>query len=125
MKGRPKSKKPRKQRKYLAEAPLGKRQKMVASTLSEELRAKYGRRSLSVRKGDKVKIMRGDFKGASGEVTKVTLRSYKINVDGVNVKKADGTDVPKPLHPSNVMITGLYLEDKERRDLLDRKAKKA
>lgn len=125
MKVQPKSKKPGKQRKYLADAPLNQRQKMVAATLNGELRAKYGRRSLPVRKGDKVKVMRGDYKGVTGEIIKVILKTYRINVDGINIKKADGTDVPKPLHPSNVMITGLFLEDKERRDMLDRNAKKA
>jgi len=119
----PKSKKPRKQRKWLVEAPLHRRQKMIGSTLSRELRKKYNRRSLPVRKGDTVKIMRGEFKGVSGEVTRVSLKSYKIYVDGVTIKKADGTDVEKALDPSNVMITDLFMEDKERREVLERKIK--
>jgi large subunit ribosomal protein L24 len=117
----PKSKKPRKQRKFRLEAPFHKRHKMIAAHLSKELREKYKRRSLPVRKGDKVKIMRGSFKGTSGEVTEVNLKTYKIYVDGINIKKASGEDVPKALDPSNVMITSLFLEDKERRDVLDRK----
>jgi len=105
------------------EAPLHRRQKMIGSTLSRELRKKYNRRSLPVRKGDTVKIMRGEFKGVSGEVTRVSLKSYKIYVDGVTIKKADGTDVEKALDPSNVMITDLFMEDKERREVLERKIK--
>jgi len=120
----PKSKKPRKQRKWLVEAPLHRRQKMIGSTLSRELRKKYNRRSLPVRKGDTVKIIRGEFKGVSGEVTRVSLKSYKIYVDGVTIKKADGTDVEKALDPSNVMITDLFMEDKERREVLERKIKR-
>lgn len=124
MNNQPKSKKPRKQRKWLTEAPLGKRQKMLCSTLSKPLREKYKRRSLSVRKGDKVKVMRGDFRDVSGEVTEVDLRKYRIYVSGINAKKANGTEVPKAISPSNVMITELYTEDKERRDLLDKKIPK-
>ena len=47
-----KSKKPRKQRKYRSEAALHKRRKMIASTLKPDLRKKYNRRSVPVRKGD-------------------------------------------------------------------------
>lgn len=117
----PTSSKPRKQRKWRIEAPLNKRQKMVASTLSEELRAKYKRRSAQIRKGDKVKIMRGDFTGTIGEVTAVNLKDYTIHVAGVTVKKADGTEKPKPISPSNVKIIELALDDKERRAALERK----
>ena len=117
----PKSSKPRKQRKWLYEAPLGSRQKMVVSTLSKELRTKYKKRSSHVRKGDKVKIMRGDFKGTVGEVTKVTLKDMVITIQGINLKKADGTEVPRPIAPSNVMITELFTEDAERRNSLERK----
>lgn len=123
METRPQSSKPRKQRKWLTDAPLHKKQKMLASTLSKELRTKYKRRSLPIRKGDKVKIMRGEFKGITGEVMDVSLKYYKIYVDSVKAKKANGTDVPRPISPSNVMLTELLLEDKERRDLLERKTK--
>ncbi|MBN2250553.1 MAG: 50S ribosomal protein L24 [Candidatus Altiarchaeota archaeon] len=123
MKKQPKSKKPGKQKKWRACAPPNRRQKMVGASLSRELREKYGRRSLPIRKGDKVKVVKGDFSGFSGEVTKVMHTTYKINVGGINIKKADGTDVPKSLDPSNVTITELYLEDRERRGLLERKAR--
>jgi large subunit ribosomal protein L24 len=123
METRPQSSKPRKQRKWLIDAPLHKRQKMLVSTLSKELRTKYKRRSLSVRKGDKVKVMRGEYKGTIGQVMKVSLKEYTIYVDSVKAKKANGTEVPRPLNPSNVMITEIMTEDKERRDLLERKTK--
>jgi large subunit ribosomal protein L24 len=119
----PTSKKPGKQRKWRADAPLHKRQKMVSATLSKELRAKYKRRAIPVRKGDHVKVMRGDSKGISGEVNKVVLRDYRIYVDGVNAKKADGTEKPRSISPSSVMLTELFLEDKGRKAMLERKAK--
>jgi len=123
METRPTSSKPRKQRKWLADAPLHKRQKMLASTLSKELRTKYKRRSLPIRKGDKVKIMRGEHRGITGEVMSVSLKDYVIYVDSVKQKKANGVEVPRPVSPSNVMLTELVIEDRKRRDLLERKTK--
>lgn len=118
---RPTSKKPGKQRKWLSEAPLNKRQKILSSTLSESLRNKYKRRTLTPRKGDKVKVMRGEMKGTVGEIMKVDLVEYTVYLTGVVGKKADGTEVEKPVHASNVMLTDLVLEDKERRVLLEKK----
>ena len=46
------SKQPRKQRKYLANAPLHKRHKFMSANLIKELRKKYGKRNFPVRKGD-------------------------------------------------------------------------
>lgn len=116
----PTSKKPRKQRKWKENAPLHRRQKMVNSSLTKELRKKYGRRNIQVRKGDKVRVMRGEFKGDTGEVIRVSLKDYKVYVEGVTIKKADGTDIERSLDPSNLMIMELFTEDKERRDLLAR-----
>jgi len=117
------SKKPRKQRKFRREAPLHQRQKMVKAHLSKELREKYKRRSLGIRKGDQVKVMRGEFKNITGEVIKVDLKRYKVYVSDINIKKADGTEVPRALDPSNLMITSISMEDKERREILERKLK--
>ena len=116
----PTSKKSRKKRKFLYDAPLHKRRKMIASTLSDELREKYKRRNLPVRKGDKVKIMRGDHKGKTGDVMKIDTKKYRIYVDGVTVKKAAGEDAPKAIHASNVMIISLFMEDNKRRAMIER-----
>lgn len=118
---KPKSKQPRKQRKYRYDAPLHRRHKMVAGHLSKELKGKYNRRSLPIRKGDRVKVVRGQYEGIEGEVLRVDLRKYRIYMEGVSVKKTDGTDVERPIDPSNVMITDLFLEDKERREVLEKK----
>jgi large subunit ribosomal protein L24 len=118
---RPTSHQARKQRKYLANAPAHERHKMVSAQLDKALKEKYKRGSLPVRKGDKVKIMRGDMKGHSGEVMRVDLKKYKLYIQGVTAKKADGTDVEKPVHPSNVRITDIFEDDKERRQTLAKK----
>ena len=108
------SKQPRKQRKYLTKAPVHIRKKFVSANLSKELRKKYGRRSISLRKGDKVKITRGKYKGKSGKITKVELKNSKVMVEGIQVKKQDGSKVNVRLQPSNLQIIELNLEDKKR-----------
>ncbi|MFC2153954.1 50S ribosomal protein L24 [Candidatus Altiarchaeota archaeon] len=118
------SKQPRKQRKWRYKAPLHVRGSIISATLDPELRKKYKRRSMNIRKGDIVKVLRGTPKKMSGEVTRVSRKKYKVYVDGINIKKADGTEVQRALDPSNLMITELYIEDKERRDVLERNIKK-
>lgn len=108
------SKQPRKQRKARYNAPLHVRQKFMGARLSEDLSKEYGTRSAPVIKGDTVKVMRGDFKGTEGKVQAVSLKDGTISVDGVISTKVDGTEVPRPIYPSNVMITKLELKDERR-----------
>ena len=68
------SKKPKKQRKYSAKAPLHVRHKLMSAHLSKELRLKYKKRSFPVRKKDKVKIFTGKFKGVIGEIESVDTK---------------------------------------------------
>ena len=56
------SKKPGKQRKYLVKSPLNTKTRLMRVNLSKELRKKYGKRNIGIRKGDVVKVMRGKFK---------------------------------------------------------------
>jgi len=106
---------PRKQRKYLANAPLHVRQRIMKSNLSKELRKEYeGVRSLRVRKGDTVKIMRGMFKGKEAKVTKVNRSNYKLLLENINIERKDGTKVSYPVHYSNVQLIKLDLTDKKR-----------
>lgn len=109
------SKQPRKQRKYLANAPLHIKKKFVRINLSKELRKKYGKRNIGVVKGDTVKIMRGKFKGKKGKVNKVELKRKKIIVEGIQIKKKDGSKVNVRLEPSNLQIVELKTEDKKRK----------
>lgn len=113
--------KPSKQRKRLFQAPDHIRYKHFAALLSPELRKSYGTRSLPVRSGDTVRVMRGDRKGFEGKVSRVDRRSYRIYVEGLTREKVDGTTVFVPVHPSKVMITKLNLEDKWRKKILERK----
>ncbi len=118
----PKSKQPRKWRRWLYKtSKLHERHKLLHATLSKDLRKKYGKRAVRIRKGDKVKILRGDFKGHVGKVVEVDMKRLRIHVEGVTRKKADGTEVYIPIHPSNVMIVELGEVDEVRKKILERK----
>ena len=115
------SKKPGKQRKYRANSPLHTKQKFVHSHLSRELIKKYGKRSIGLRKGDKVKIMRGQFKKQEGKIENIDLKKARVFVSDVEVAKKDGTKKMLPLDPSKLLITELNLDDKFRQKILERK----
>lgn len=118
------SKKPRKQRKRLYNAPHHRLSKLMSAHLSPELREKYGRRSFPVRKGDTVKILVGEYKGVEGKVTGVNREKQVVYVENVTIKRADGRVKPRPIHVSNVMITSLNLEDEYRKQRLEAKLSK-
>jgi large subunit ribosomal protein L24 len=115
------SKQPRKQRKYVFNAPLHKRHALVSAHLNKELMKKHGRRSFPIRKGDRVKIVRGQYRGTIGEVERVDLKKYRINIKGAEHKKTEGRTSYYPIHPSNVIILTLKLDDKKRKQALERK----
>ena len=115
------STKANKQRKARANAPLHMKKRMVAAHLSSALMSEYNVRSLPVRKGDTVKVLRGakDFKTSEAKVASVDLKSCKIIVENVTVPKADGTQKPRPVDPSDVLLTKLDLSDPWRKSKLD------
>ncbi len=61
-----------------------------------------------------MKIMRGKFRKKSGKVSHINPKNQKINVDGISIKKRDGSKVNVNLKPSNLQIIELNLEDKKR-----------
>ncbi|MBI2564455.1 50S ribosomal protein L24 [Candidatus Woesearchaeota archaeon] len=108
------SKKPRKQHKYLAKAPLHIKSKFLQSHLSKELQKNHKIKTLRVRKGDKVKVMRGSFKGVVGEVMRVDVKRERVFVQGAEFAKKDGSKIVYPIHSSKLLIQELYLKDKKR-----------
>ena len=106
---------PRKQRKYRYNAPLHVRQKLVHVHLSKELRQKHGSRAMQVRKGDKVKVLRGKFRKQEGKVERVELKRERVFVTGMDYTKKNGTKILVPLRPSNLMIVVLEMADKRRK----------
>jgi len=89
------------------------------SLLSTELRERHGKRSIRPRVGDTVKIVRGEFKDIEGKITNVNPKEGLVNVDGVTREKLKGGTAPVPIHSSNVVVTALVLEDKQRKKKLE------
>jgi len=107
------SKQPRKQRKYLANAPLHIKRKKLSINLSKELRKKVSKRNVVVRKDDKVKITRGKFKGKTGKVLEVFTKISKVVVEGIQVTKRDGSKANVKMQPSNLQIIEMVDRNKK------------
>ena len=118
------SKQPRKMRKrFIYDAPLHLRQKMMVAPLAPEAREKYGIRRFPVRVGDKVIVRKGSFKGTIGKIVEVDLKRLRIYVENVTRKRSDGSTVYIPLRPWNVAILELDLSDPKRKKAYERKSK--
>ncbi len=100
--------------------------------LSKDLTEKYGIKRFPIRKGDIVKIVRGDssrpdekfnIKGKEGKVLQVLRKEGKVIIENVNIAKADGKMKPRKIDISKVVIIKLELEDKIRKEKLQTLAK--
>jgi large subunit ribosomal protein L24 len=98
------------------EAPAHRLRRLLNAPLSGELRKNYERRSYPLRKGDTVKIVRGDFAGVEGKINDIDTRRQRIFVEGVQREKTSGTSANVSVNSSKVMITKLNLDDKWRSD---------
>ena len=99
------SKKPRKQRKYTYNAPLHLKRKLVKAKVSKEIEEKYNVKTLIVRKNDKVKILRGEYKGKEGKVIGFSKKDYrKVLIEGIELTKKAGEKKHIPIHHSNLLI---------------------
>ncbi|KAH6570721.1 hypothetical protein BASA50_002003 [Batrachochytrium salamandrivorans] len=110
----------RKSRKAHFSAPSSVRRTIMSAGLSKELRTKHNARSIPIRRDDEVMIVRGTHKGREGKVTTVYRRKFVIYIEKITRDKVNGTPVPVPIHPSNVVITKVKM-DKDRKALLERK----
>ena len=108
------SKRPGKQRKYAAEAPINLRGRFMSVNISKELRKKYGKRNVPLRKGDIVKVMRGKFNKKTGKIVAINRKRLKVEIEGIQIKKQDGSKVNVRFRPSVLQITELNTDDKKR-----------
>lgn len=108
------SKQPRKQRKYVAKAPLHLKKKFLSVNLSKDLRNKHSKRNIPVKKGDTVKIMRGKHSKKQGKIIEVSLKNTYVLIENIQVKKQDGSKVGIKLKPSNLQIIELNLDGQKR-----------
>jgi len=118
-----KSIQPRKQRKFLYDAPLHLRRKIVAAHLSKDLKQRYKIRSFPLRKGDEVEIMKGKYKKKRGKITRIDYKYYQVFIEGMTRKRTAGTDAQVPFHASNLRIINLEMGDKMRVKSFERKIK--
>jgi len=109
-----KSKQPRKQRKYNANAPKHLKGKLLTAKLSKTLIEKHKIKRTRIRKDDKVKVLRGNFKGKEGKVEQVKLKTSRVMITGIEINKKDGSKARPMIHASNLSITELNTNDKKR-----------
>jgi large subunit ribosomal protein L24 len=108
------SKKPKKQRKYMAQAPNHIKRKLISSHLSKALRETQKKRALPLRKKDTVKVMRGPFKKRTGKVLDINTKNNKVYIEGIQKTKKDGSKISITFDASNLQIIELNTEDKRR-----------
>lgn len=107
--------KPTKMRnKLIYRATFHTRSKQLGSQLSEDLRKKYGKKSVRVIEGDSIKIVRGEFKGVDGKISKVSTKKSSVAIEGVKKEKTKGDKFDVYIHTSNLIVTGLNTDDKWR-----------
>ncbi len=105
---------PGKNRQTVYNADIRQKRVLMAAHVGKDMRAKTGIRSLAVRVGDTVKIMRGDYKGKTGNINQVDHTRNKVFIQGIMRKKTDGKEAFIAFRPSNLMITGMESKDKTR-----------
>ena len=89
--------------------------------LTKTLRDQYKIRSLPIKRGDEVKILKGKAKGRNGKVTQVYRKRNVIYVDKVNREKQNGQTVFLPIRPCHCVIEKLLI-NKDRTKTIERNA---
>ncbi len=110
--------KPRRQRKYVYNAPQHVKQKFLAANLSKELRKEYGKRNYTLRNGDTVRVQRGKHKGKEGKVDFLHPKNGLVYIEGLEMNKGEGSKVRFSFRPSNLQIVELNKKDKLRKEKL-------
>jgi len=105
----------------LFQATLQTRSKQMGSALSKDLQKKYGKKSARVVEGDSVSILRGEFKGVDGKISKISTQKSSVAIDGVKKEKTKGDKFDVYIHTSNLVITSLNSEDRWRMAKLEGK----
>ena len=111
----------RTQRKLQLGAPSSLKRRLMSCHLSKTLRETHKIRSLPIKWGDEVKIMKGKAKGRVGKVTQVYRKRNVIYVDKVNREKQNGQQVFLPIRPCHCIIEKLF-ENKDRKKTIERRA---
>lgn len=94
--------------------PMHRKKVLLSAHLSKELMQRIKKRAVTVKKGDRIKVMRGDFKGKTGLVASVDYKNATITVEGISKRNSRGVDVLVQLKPSNLMVVERKGEEKKR-----------
>jgi len=97
--------------------------KQISAPLSKDLRKKYSRRSIRIMVDDTAKVIRGEYKGITGKVSKISTNNSSIAIEGNKKEKLKGDKIDVYIHSSNVIITSLNTDDKWRVKILEKKPK--
>ena len=97
--------------------------KQICAPISKDLRKKYSRRSARIMLDDTVKVIRGEYKGITGKVSKISTDSNSIAIEGNKKEKLKGDKIDIYIHTTNVIITTLNTDDKWRLKILEKKSK--
>ena len=121
------SKQPRKQRLARYTAPYHRRHREMSSPIDKGLRERQLSRgfmyprSMPVKKGDRVMIVRGEGKSKSATaISLVERKARKVYVEGFTYFKSDGTELQRPIDASNLVIINPDWSDIRRRKILNR-----
>ena len=95
--------------------------KQLSCALSKELRKKYGKRSVRIKEGDTASIIRGEFAGVDGKVTKISIPDRGVNIEGVKKEKLKGDKFDVYVRTTNIVLTALDSGDKWRINKLEGK----
>jgi large subunit ribosomal protein L24 len=107
------------------QAPYALRSKQVSGPLSKELRKKYGKRSIRLAIDDSVRIIRGEYKGIDGKITKISIAKCGIAIEGIKKEKLKGEKIDVYIPSSNILITSLNTDDHWRKSKLEGKKPKS
>ncbi len=121
-----KSKSPNKQRKAQYNAPLHTKRKRVTARLQLDSNDKRfeGIRNITVRVGDTVRVVRGDYahggkrertnEQKSGAILSVDSNSGRLTIEGCTIINSNNQEEPYPIHVSNVVVVKIDESDKLR-----------
>ena len=114
--------KPTKMRnKMIYRATYTTKSKQLGSALSKDLHKKYGRRSVRVIEGDSIRIIRGEYKGVDGKISKISTQKNSVSIEGIKKEKTKGDKFDVYIHTSNLVVTSLNTGDKWRMARLEGK----
>jgi len=97
--------------------------KQICAPISKDLRKKYSRRNIRIITNDTVKVMRGEYKGLTGKVTKISTETSGVAIEGNKKEKLKGEKIDVYIHSTNMIITSLNTDDKWRLKILEKMPK--